>query len=121
MKIGIVLMQIRIRIKMEIRIRMPKHNIAKEASLKTIKATGEAFNPQKKTSSTSKHENSKILYFFLFLRVISALLDPDPATQIMDPQPCHIPVHTLPLSPVLAAGAEPVPGPGAMFPALVYG
>jgi hypothetical protein len=65
MKIGIVLMQIRIRIKMEIRIRMPKHNIAKEASLKTTKATGEAFNPQKKPSSTSKHENSLLFYIFV--------------------------------------------------------
>jgi hypothetical protein len=44
-------------------------------------ATGEAFTPQKRTSSTSKHE---ILDFFLYLWVIFALLDPDldPAPQI---------------------------------------
>jgi hypothetical protein len=35
----------------------------------------EAFSPQKRTSSTSKHEIST---FFLLLRVIFALLDPDP-------------------------------------------
>jgi hypothetical protein len=35
----------------------------------------EAFRPQKRTSSTSKHE---IIYFFLFLYVIYALLDTDP-------------------------------------------
>jgi hypothetical protein len=28
------------------------------ASIKDAQATGEAFNPQKRTSSTSKHENS---------------------------------------------------------------
>jgi len=28
------------------------------ASLKDVQATGEAFSPQKRTSSTSKHENS---------------------------------------------------------------
>ncbi len=39
------------------------------------RATEEALSPQKRTSSTSKHE---ILYFFLFLWVIFALLDPDP-------------------------------------------
>jgi hypothetical protein len=37
-------------------------------------ATGEAINPQKRKSSTSKLENS----FFLFLWVIFTLLDPDP-------------------------------------------
>jgi hypothetical protein len=66
----------------------------------------------------------KTLYFFLFLWVISALLDPDPATQTnADPHSTTLPhagTHCA-LSPVLAAGAEPVPGPGAMFPALVYG
>jgi hypothetical protein len=36
---------------------------------------GEAFSPQKRTSSTSKHENSVL---FLFLWVLFALLDPDP-------------------------------------------
>jgi hypothetical protein len=38
-------------------------------------ATGEAFSPQKRTSCTSKHENSLP---FLCLLVIFALLDPDP-------------------------------------------
>ncbi len=39
----------------------------------------------------------KILCFFLFLWVTSALLDPDPATQInADPQPCHIPEQIVP-------------------------
>jgi hypothetical protein len=37
----------------------------------------------------------KILDFFLFLWVIFALLDPDPATQInADPEPCQIPAIT---------------------------
>ncbi len=44
-------------------------------------ATGEAFRPQKRTSRTSKHENS--LNLFLNLWVIFALLDPEPATHIM--------------------------------------
>jgi hypothetical protein len=38
-------------------------------------------------------QNMKILFFFLYLRVIFALLDPDPATKnnadpVPDPQPC---------------------------------
>jgi hypothetical protein len=40
--------------------------------MKDVQATGEAFSPQKRTSSTSKP------IFFLFLWVIFALLDPDP-------------------------------------------
>jgi hypothetical protein len=57
-----------------------------QASLKAAQATGKAFNPQKRTSSTSKHKNSSL---FLFLWVIFALLDldPDPATQI-NADPC---------------------------------
>jgi hypothetical protein len=47
------------------------------ASLKDVQATGEAFSPQKRTSSTLKHESS---LFFLFLWVIFALPDPDPLT-----------------------------------------
>jgi hypothetical protein len=56
------------------------------ASIKGTQATGEAFSPQKRTSSNSKHE---FLYFFSFLWVIFALLDPDPhsATQI-NADPC---------------------------------
>ncbi len=42
---------------------------------KDVQATEEAFSPQKRKSSTSKHETS---YSFLFLGVIFALLDPDP-------------------------------------------
>ncbi len=46
----------------------------------------------------------KILYFFIFLWVIFALLDPDtdPATQInadpdedLDPQPCNLQLHVV--------------------------
>jgi hypothetical protein len=47
------------------------------ASIKDAQATGEAFSPQKRTSSTVL-KNMKILDFFLFLWVIFALLDPDP-------------------------------------------
>jgi hypothetical protein len=56
-----------------------------QASLKDAQTTGESFYPQKRTSSTSKHENS--FQIFLFLWVIFALLDPDPATQI-NADPC---------------------------------
>jgi hypothetical protein len=52
--------------------------------MKDAQAIGEAFSPQKRTSSTSKHENSVL---FLFLWVIFALLDPDPATQT-NADPC---------------------------------
>jgi hypothetical protein len=38
-------------------------------------ATGEAFSPQKRTSSTSKHEISEKFFFLLW--AIFALLDPD--------------------------------------------
>jgi hypothetical protein len=53
--------------------------------------TWDAFSPQKRTSSTSKHE---FLYFILFLWVIFCPLEPepDPATQInadQDPKPCN--------------------------------
>jgi hypothetical protein len=41
--------------------------------------TEEAFSPQKRTSSTSKHEISKI---FLLLWVIFSLLDPDPDSEV---------------------------------------
>jgi hypothetical protein len=48
---------------------------------RTSYCTGEALSPHKRTSSISKHKNSSL---FLYLRVIFALLDPDPdtATQI---------------------------------------
>ncbi len=46
-----------------------------QASIKYAQATGEGFRPQKRTSSTSKHD---FLYFFIFLWVIFALLDSDP-------------------------------------------
>jgi hypothetical protein len=41
--------------------------------IKDVEATGEAFSPQQRTSSTSKEEISE---FLLFLSVIFALLDP---------------------------------------------
>jgi hypothetical protein len=49
-------------------------------------ATGEAFSPQKRHPAI---QNMNILYFFLFLLVIFALLDPDPdpATRI-NADPC---------------------------------
>jgi hypothetical protein len=43
--------------------------------LKDVQATGEAFNPRKKTSSSSKNEFIK---FFLFLWVIFDFRDPNP-------------------------------------------
>jgi hypothetical protein len=49
-----------------------------ETSIKDVQATGEAFSPQKRTFSTSKH---KFLDFFQFLWVTFAILDPDPADQ----------------------------------------
>ncbi len=49
-----------------------------ETSIMDVQATGEALNPQKRTSSTSKHEISS---FFKFLWITFALLDPDPADQ----------------------------------------
>jgi hypothetical protein len=48
--------------------------------MKDAQATGETFSPQKKTSSTSKDENSVL---FLFFGVIFALLDPDPDPQFV--------------------------------------
>ena len=53
-------------------------------------ATGEAFSPQKRRCSTSKHENS-LRFFSIFVGHFALLdPDPDPATQINadpDPQP----------------------------------
>jgi hypothetical protein len=49
-----------------------------QASLKDVQVTKEAFRSQKKTSSTSKHE---IYQFFLLLRVIFGVLDPDPDSE----------------------------------------
>ncbi len=46
--------------------------------MKDFRVTEEAFSPQKRTSSTSKHKN---LNFFLFLWVIFDLLDPDPDSE----------------------------------------
>jgi hypothetical protein len=37
----------------------------KKDSIKDVQATGEAFCPQKRTSSTSKNENALIFYLFL--------------------------------------------------------
>ncbi len=83
------LMRIRIRIQIQIRIRIPfrikgfdEQKSRKKITTgnlffyifwpKDMKVTGKAFSSQKRTPSTSKHENS---YFFLFLRVIFALLN----------------------------------------------
>ncbi len=49
-----------------------------KASVKNVQATGEAFSPQKITSSTSKHEISSL---FLFLWAIFAFHNPDLAGQ----------------------------------------
>ncbi len=66
------------------------------ASMKDVQVTGEAFSPQKRTSSTSKHENSVLFFYFCgsFLpswirtRIRNLNADPDLATQInVDPQP----------------------------------
>ncbi len=48
------------------------------ASIKDVQVTKEAFNSQKRTSRTSKHEISE---FFLLLRVIFALLGSDPDSE----------------------------------------
>jgi hypothetical protein len=62
-----------------------------QASIKDSQATGEAFSLQKRTPVL---KNRKILDFFLFLRVIFALLDPDPATHI-NADPCGSGYETL--------------------------
>jgi hypothetical protein len=57
------------------------------ASIKDAQATGEASSRQKRTSSTSVHDIS--LLYSIFVGNF-ALLDPDPATQIIadhDPKP----------------------------------
>jgi hypothetical protein len=51
------------------------NNIPILRPIKYFQATEEAFSPQKRTSSTSKHEIS--CNFFLILWVTFALLDPD--------------------------------------------
>jgi hypothetical protein len=45
--------------------------------VKDFQATEEAFSPQKRTSSTSKHEISNFFLTFVTLWVIFALLDPE--------------------------------------------
>jgi hypothetical protein len=57
-------------------------------SIKDAQATGEAFSPLKRTSSTSKHEKS-ILFFYFWGVILPSLIrirnlnaDPDPATKI---------------------------------------
>jgi hypothetical protein len=86
-----------------------------KASLKEAQATGKAFNPRKRTSSTSKHEYS----FRFYISVNFALLDPDPATQInADPMRIYSPAIKLFLDPgpehVSVAGAA---GGGGRAPA----
>jgi hypothetical protein len=56
-----------------------------QASIMDVQASGEAFSPQKRTSSTSKHEISSLFPFF---EVIFALLEP--LTWLNpDPDPKH--------------------------------
>jgi hypothetical protein len=58
------------------------------ASIKDVQATGEAFSPQKRTSSPSE---DKIYLLLLFFWAIFAFLDPDSGTQLdphPDPQQC---------------------------------
>jgi hypothetical protein len=61
------------------------------ASIKDSQATGEAFSPQTKTSSSSKDENSVLFSFF---GVIFDLRDPDPTAQINE-DPCGSGSETL--------------------------
>ena len=65
-----------------------------QASTKDAQSTGEAFSPQKRTSITSKHENSVLFFYFCgsflpsWIRIRNLNADPDPATQInADPDP----------------------------------
>jgi hypothetical protein len=65
------------------------------ASIKDSQATGEAFSPQKRTSSTSKDENSVLFSVFwgsflpswIRIRIRSLCADPDPTAQI-NADPC---------------------------------
>jgi hypothetical protein len=63
------------------------------ASIKDAQATGEAFSPQKWTTSTSKGENSVLFSIFwvifsLWIRIRNFYADPDPTAQInADPDP----------------------------------
>ncbi len=50
-------------------------------SIKDVQATGEAFSPQKRTSSTSKHDTYFLTYFYL---CGSFLPDPDPKHCILE-------------------------------------
>jgi hypothetical protein len=62
-----------------------------KASIKYAQATGEAFNPQKRTSSTSKHENSvPVLFRIQQLKLMRIHADPDP-----DPKPCFLAARIL--------------------------
>jgi hypothetical protein len=74
-------------------------------SIKDAQATGKSFSPQKRTSSTSKHE---IFYFILFLWIIFALLDPDPVAQINVDPVAQINVGP---DPVAQINADPDPKP----------
>jgi hypothetical protein len=56
--------------------------------MKALQATGEVFNPQKRTSSAIK---VKFINCFLFFWVIFALLDPDPDSGApLNPDPIRI-------------------------------
>jgi hypothetical protein len=65
-----------------------------KASIKDAQATGEAFSPQKRISSTSKDENSVLFFYFFWsflpswIRIRNLYADPDPEAQInADPDP----------------------------------
>jgi hypothetical protein len=53
-------------------------------SIKDVQATVAAVSPQRRTSFTAKHE---IYSHFLFLRLIFAILDPDPV-DLINADPC---------------------------------
>jgi len=92
----------RVRIQFQIQSLMTK-NFKKSTDVKTFNILWiENFSPQKRTSSTLKHENS-ILFFYIcgsffpsWIRIRIQNADPDPATEInADPDPQPWPVQYL--------------------------
>jgi hypothetical protein len=86
------------------------------AYIKDAQATGEAFSPQKRTSSTKKHENSGLFFYFcgsflpswirIRIRNLSADPDPDLATQI-NADPCESGSETLHMTEWIGGEEEP--------------
>jgi hypothetical protein len=74
-------------------------------------ATGEDFSPQKRTSNTSKHENSVLFSIFV---VFFALLDsdPDPQFELLDPDPN--PATHINADPDTDPDPQPCPGQNRM-------